>query len=87
VLSIAANGPTPPEGSVKKLLLLAATAALMTACSNAPTAPERTLAPGGRASADLSCASGYIIAYDENGNPYCAPDPNARMAPTRPKRP
>jgi hypothetical protein len=66
---------------VKKLLLLASAAVLMGACSDASTTSPRrpTLAiPNGRPSADLFCASGYVIAYDENGNPYCAPDPNAR---------
>jgi hypothetical protein len=65
---------------VKKLLLLATATVLMAACSDAPTSPRRPtlVIPSGRASADLVCASGYIIAYDENGNPYCAPDPNAQ---------
>jgi hypothetical protein len=60
---------------------------LMAACSDGPIAPPgRALAPGAGPSADLTCASGYIVAYDENGNPYCAPDPNARTA-ARPRRP
>jgi len=71
---------------VKKLLLLAGAAALMAACSDTSTAPgaPRTAAPVNRANADLTCASGYIIAYDENGNPYCAPDPNSKAATTLP---
>lgn len=63
---------------MKKLLLLAGTTILMAACADAPTSPQRP-APSGRAAADFSCASGYIIAYDENGNPYCAPDPDANV--------
>ena len=60
---------------MKKILLLAAAGALMAACSDSPTAPAAAKkAPSARPSNDLECASGYIIAYDENGNPYCAPD-------------
>ena len=69
---------------MKKLLLLASATVLMAACSDAPTTSPRrpTLAiPSSRSSADLFCASGYVIAYDENGNPYCAPDPNGRTQP------
>ena len=69
-----------------KHLVVAATM-LMAACSETSTAPQGPMrvAPNGRASSDLSCSSGYIIAYDENGNPYCAPDPNGRMAAARPR--
>jgi hypothetical protein len=72
------------EVSVKKLLLLAGAASLMTACSDSTTAPSGPMraAPTARPSADLTCRSGYIIAYDENGNPYCAPDPAAGTAAT-----
>ena len=65
---------------MKKLLPLVSATVLMAACSDASTSPRRpTLAiPSSRPSTDVACASGYIIAYDENGNPYCAPDPNAR---------
>lgn len=63
---------------MKKLLVLAGSALLMAACSEAPTAPpipKRSLAPSAGSSHDeITCRSGYIIAYDENGNPYCAPD-------------
>jgi len=67
---------------VKKLLLLAAAGALMAACSEGPTAPAASSkkAPSARPSADLVCASGYVVAYDENGNPYCAPDGSQMMA-------
>jgi hypothetical protein len=63
------------EVAVKRLLLLAAVAATMAACSDSPSAPlpKHSLKPA-RPSNDLECQSGYIIAYDENGNPYCAPD-------------
>jgi hypothetical protein len=49
----------------------------MAACSEAPTAPaapKKSLSPSASSSHDeITCRSGYIIAYDENGNPYCAP--------------
>jgi hypothetical protein len=62
------------EVPVKKLLLAAAAGALMAACAEAPTSPST---PAGvkanKANADFTCRSGYIIAYDEDGNPYCVP--------------
>jgi hypothetical protein len=60
---------------VKKLLLLAAAALTMAACSDGPSAPaaSRNLTPAHRAANDLTCRSGYQVAYDENGDPYCAP--------------
>jgi hypothetical protein len=63
---------------VKKLLLLAGATVLMAACSETTTSPQRATRPAPRdlSTADLVCASGYIVAYDENGNAYCAPDPN-----------
>lgn len=65
---------------MRKLLLLAAATLAMAACSDTSTAPQGPIrqAPGGRASSDLICASGYVVAFDENGNAYCAPDPDAR---------
>jgi hypothetical protein len=66
-------------GIVKKLLFVLGGALLMAACSEAPTSPSAPkAAPVGQPSFDLTCKSGYIIAYDENGNPYCAPDPNGQ---------
>jgi hypothetical protein len=64
---------------VKKLLLLASAAVVMAACSEAPTAPAartKSLTPSVRNDDEITCRSGYIVAYDENGNPYCVPDPN-----------
>ncbi|MGH9888213.1 MAG: hypothetical protein ACREBE_21955 [bacterium] len=63
---------------MKRPLLLAGVAVLMAACSDSttmPTTPAKA-APAGRASFDFSCRSGYVVAYDEDGNPYCVPDPN-----------
>jgi hypothetical protein len=60
---------------VKRLLILAGAALLFTACAESPTSPSgRGIAPG-RANHDddFKCASGYAIAYDEEGNPYCVP--------------
>ncbi len=59
---------------MKKLLMLGAAVLGMAACSESSTAPSapRGVAPGARA-ADITCRSGYMVAYDENGDPYCAP--------------
>jgi len=74
----------PEEVSVKKLVLFTAGVLLMSACAESSTAPtsSQRLAPTRSASGDLECRSGYVIAYDEFGNPYCAPVQNAA---TRPK--
>jgi uncharacterized lipoprotein YajG len=62
------------EVFVKKLVLLAGATLLMAACSESPTAPAAARkASSNRVSDDLTCRSGYVIAFDENGNPYCAP--------------
>jgi hypothetical protein len=59
---------------VKKLLLAAVAGLLMAACSEAPSAPSAPkTAARDKSSADLECRSGYMVAYDENGNPYCSP--------------
>jgi hypothetical protein len=63
-------------GLVKKLLLLIAAASVMAACADstaAPAAQKKALNPQARHD-DLTCRSGYTVAYDENGNPYCAPN-------------
>lgn len=65
------------EVVVKKLLLLSVAALVMGACAEGPTAPPASKkAPPSSAKADdtFSCRSGYVVAYDENGNPYCAPE-------------
>jgi len=66
---------------VKKLLLLAGATLFIAACSQAPTAPGSKLAPRQKASLDeeLACRSGYIIAYDEEGNAYCKLDDSGMM--------
>lgn len=60
---------------MKRLLLATVATIGLAACAGGPTAPVAAKnAAANRASQDdLLCASGYIIAYDENGDPYCAP--------------
>lgn len=59
----------------KKTLLLIGAGLLMAACSESTTAPAARKTTGARAHADdITCRSGYTIAYDKDGNPYCAPD-------------
>ena len=60
---------------MKKIVLLAAAALFAAACadSTSPSAP-RQVAPSNEANRDLICASGYVVAFDENGDPYCAPE-------------
>jgi hypothetical protein len=83
----ACEEPNPVEVSVKKLVLFAGAAVLMTACSESSTAPSgpQRAAPTGRASSDLECRSGYIVAYDENGNPYCTAVQYGSTTTTRPR--
>jgi hypothetical protein len=63
------------ETVMKKLLVLAVAAAAMAACAESPMAPSQAQRSGStmQRSNDITCRSGYIVAYDENGNPYCAP--------------
>ena len=71
----ALHGQEPVEVVVKKLLLLAGATLLMAACAESSTAPAVSRkAPAAKANLDEFCGSGYIIAYDEYGNPYCVPD-------------
>jgi hypothetical protein len=68
---------------VKRLLFLAGASLLLAACADSPTSPStgRKIAPAGaNHDDDFKCASGYIIAYDEEGNPYCVPDDAGKMA-------
>lgn len=61
---------------MKKLLLLTAAALFAGACSESMPSAPRQAAPADRVSRDLICESGYVIAYNENGEPYCAPAPD-----------
>lgn len=59
---------------MKRLLFLAA-AVLMAACSAGDTPTPPAAKPTPKANRDeITCRSGYIVAFDENGNPYCAPE-------------
>jgi hypothetical protein len=70
-------------------VFIAGGALMLAACSETPTTPSPpSTAPSARPSFDLACRSGYVIAFDENGDPYCAPDPNiARIAAQPESRP
>jgi hypothetical protein len=61
------------EVVVKKLLALVAAALCMAACSDSSTGPSAAskVAPNQGRRDDVTCRSGYIVAFDENGNPYC----------------
>ena len=64
------------------LLLLAGATLFVAACSQAPTAPTGSR-PGPRQKASLdeefTCRSGYVVAFDEEGNPYCKLDDSSLM--------
>lgn len=72
--------PVSSEDLMKKLMLLAGAALVLGACAESPTAPAATRTPGNRLNDALVCRSGYLVAYDENGNPYCAPASDAPQA-------
>ena len=59
---------------MKRILLFVAAAAAMAACSDAtapaPTAAQRQ-APSRAKNDEITCRSGYVVAYDQNGDPYC----------------
>jgi hypothetical protein len=62
------------EVAVKRVLVLIGAGLLMAGCSEASTAPRANKSAGVRSTRDdLTCRSGYIVAYDQNGNPYCVP--------------
>jgi hypothetical protein len=64
------------EVVVKKLLLLAGASLLLAACAESSTAPAPRDINSAKShkDGDLTCRSGYVVAYDEFGNPYCAPE-------------
>lgn len=68
------------EAAVKKILFVIGVALVMAGCSEAPTAPAaRRASPARPSFDDITCRSGYVVAYDENGNPYCAPAPDGTI--------
>lgn len=58
-----------------RLLVLAAGALLLAACAESTTAPSQMRTKGSTAkpSFDFTCPSGYITAFDDDGNPICVP--------------
>jgi hypothetical protein len=60
---------------MRKLLWLGAVV-LVAGCSGSPTAPSQTKRAPTPAVKDgePDCPYGFVIAYDEGGNAYCAPD-------------
>lgn len=73
------------EVVVKKLLTLVAAALCMAACSDSSVGPSAAskVSPSNQGSRDdFTCRSGYIVAFDENGNPYCVATDRMISAPT-----
>jgi hypothetical protein len=66
----------PVEVVVKRLLLLAGASLLLAACAESSTAPAPRDLKSAKAhqDGDLECRSGYVVAYDADGNPYCTPE-------------
>jgi hypothetical protein len=62
------------EVCVKKLIFICA-AVTLAGCADSAMSPDaHRAAPRARSNdGDLTCRSGYVIAYDEFGNAYCAP--------------
>lgn len=62
------------EVCVKKLIFICAALALAGCADSAMSPDAHRAAPRGRSNdEELTCRSGYVIAFDELGNPYCAP--------------
>jgi hypothetical protein len=69
-----------------QLVLLAAGALLLASCAQSTTAPSQMRTNNNGAKPrfdDFSCPSGYTVAYDDNGNPYCIPSGNESSSSTR----
>jgi hypothetical protein len=62
-----------------RLLLAAAAAVALAACSDSATNP-RPVAPPDKPAADVSCRSGYHIATFADGTEGCEPDQAASYA-------
>jgi hypothetical protein len=61
------------EVCVKKLIFICAAVALA-GCADSSMSPDgHRAATRARSNDELTCRSGYVIAYDEFGNPYCVP--------------
>jgi hypothetical protein len=67
-----------------RLLLAAAAALTLAACSESSTSPR--LSPKGATKDDITCRSGYHIATRDDGSEYCESDNGFfRAAPAAPK--
>ena len=55
-----------------RLLLAAAAALTLAACSESPTSPRMT--PTGASKDEITCRSGYHIATRDDGTQVCEPD-------------
>lgn len=68
---------------MKKLLLIAG-ALLIAGCSDvAPSAPAVRHVTPQAPNRDITCRSGYAVAYNSDGSAYCAPDSTTTtMSPT-----
>lgn len=65
-----------------RLLLAAAAAVTLAACSESPTAPHQ-LSPSAKPTSDVvTCRSGYHIATRADGSEYCEPDGGAQLTTT-----
>lgn len=56
---------------MKRLLVLAAATITLAACAETTAPSAATTSATDRASRDLTCKSGYIIAYRSDGTAYC----------------
>lgn len=63
-----------------RLLLAAAAALTLGACSDSSTRPRQITPSGPTRDGDSSCRSGYHIATRENGTTECVPDEDFRAA-------
>jgi hypothetical protein len=65
-------------GGVMRKLVYLGIALGLAACADSPTAPAaaRRITPASatKPGMDITCRSGYIVAYRSDGTQYCAPD-------------
>jgi hypothetical protein len=64
-------------GGVMRKLVFLGIALGLAACAESPTAPAtaRRITPSSaKPGMDITCRSGYIVAYRSDGTQYCAPD-------------
>jgi hypothetical protein len=69
-----------------QLVLLTAGALLLAACAQSTTAPSQMRTNNNGAKPrfdDFTCPTGYIVTYDDDGNPICVPASTGMNSPTR----